>query len=88
MGRGRKRKIVKDTAKKGTIHQFYNSTRPGSMKVRYNPLKENDELKLKLQQSSRSVSKTKTIEQCGSKRAKNSEAPKPQSSERQIKGNK
>ena len=44
MGRGRKRKIVKDAAKKGTIHQFYKRTRSGRPRVRYNTLKDNDEL--------------------------------------------
>ena len=43
MGRGRKRKIVKYAEKKFTLHQFYYRTISGSPKVRYNPLKENDE---------------------------------------------
>ena len=42
MGRGRKRKIVKDAAKKGTLHQFYKRKISGRPKVRYNPLKEDD----------------------------------------------
>ena len=44
MERGRKKRTVKDTANKVTIHQFYKGTRSGRTKVRYNPLKEGDEL--------------------------------------------
>ena len=74
MGRGRKRKLVKHAVKKGTIYQFYKRTRSGKPKVRYNPLKKDDESTLKLQKSSRSVSKPKTIEKSGSKQARNSGA--------------
>ena len=81
-------KIVKDAAKKGTLHHFYKRTRSGRPRVRYNPLKENDESTLNLQQSSRSVSKPTTIDKSVSKKARNSRASKSQSTELQSKVNK
>ena len=88
MGRGRKRRIVKDAAKKGTLHQFYKRTISGRPRVRYNPLKENDESTSKFRRYIRSVSKPKTIEQSGSKKDRNIGASKSKSSEQQSKGNK
>ena len=72
MGRGRKTKTTKESAKKGTIHQFYKRTISGRPKVRYNPLKENDGSTSKLQEYINSVSKTKTIKQIGSDKDRNS----------------
>ena len=88
MERGIKRKIVKDAANKVTLHQLYKETRSGRPKVRYNPLKQDDELTSNLRQSSRSESKPKTKEKSGSKKDRNIGASKLQSSERKIKGNK
>ena len=62
MGRGSNRKIVKYTAKEGTLQQFCKRRRSGRPKVRYNPLKENDESTSNVRKSSRSVLKPITIE--------------------------
>ena len=88
MGGGRKSKIVKEAANKGTLHHFYKRTRSGRPRDRYNTLRDNYESTPNLQRSSHSVSKPKTIEQSGSNKARNSGAPKSQSLEQQIRGNK